>query len=165
MKTLVPRIIGQTAAAQKKKGPPREQREWDEATSLADLVQKQAPAVVAAYRRLFEFLSSRSTQVVYGKGRSYGTVNFYHSDDREQQLFGLATNGRVGINFAPRSASPFADEQKRRELAQKLNLVPGISLPFTLNPSFLLGPVVEQNGLETLLSVMEWAIGEMQRVG
>ena len=54
LRTLVPRVIGQTAAAETRKGP-REKRQWDEASFLAELEAKRGPDEARVARELIEW--------------------------------------------------------------------------------------------------------------
>ena len=45
MKTLVPKLIGQTAEAEKKKAAPRESRQWDEKSIFDEIERLQGPQV------------------------------------------------------------------------------------------------------------------------
>jgi hypothetical protein len=78
--------------------------------------------------------------------------------DEAQVLFGeMAT----GTHHHP----SFESEQRRRELLQRLNQIPGSSLPddkADKYPTFPISALVDPSAFQMFTGAMEWAIGEMR---
>jgi hypothetical protein len=166
MKTLVPRVIGQTAEAEKKKGTPRDSRIWDEASFFADYERRHSPEVLEACRKLYDLMNARSTKPGFGRGNIDGSFIPYFDDERgRQQIFNLTTNGKVALTFGWMRVPPYSEEAKRRELLSRFNEVPGVDLPidsFNRYPNFDLIEVVKAHGLQELLDVVDWSIRQIE---
>ena len=162
MKSLVPRLIGQTAEAGTKKRTAKQERVWDEESFFEEYNRLYSPQVTQGCRKLYELLKTRATRVVFGRGNKYGNIMPYYDDERGQQLiFNISTNGTVGVTLRPEHPFPFSEESLRQELIDRLNLVPGISLAsenankyFSIN----LVDIVEQKGIDQLIEAVEWSI-------
>lgn len=76
VQTLVPRVVGRTAAAIQRKGdaPPRM---WDEASFLAELDARAGRPDGAVMRHLLAALGQRPFEVVWGGGPRVGTLKVY----------------------------------------------------------------------------------------
>ena len=72
LRTLVPRAIGQTAAAETRKGS-REKRRWDEASFLAELEAKRGPADEQVARELIEWARVNLPRLTWGTGGMTGS--------------------------------------------------------------------------------------------
>lgn len=166
LKTLVPRVIGQTAEAEKKKGVPREERIWDEESFFTDLAERCSPDLLQACRRIHALMKPKATQIGYGRGKVYGNFTPYFDDEHgQQQLFNLSTNGSIGVNVDMHKSLPFSDESKRSQFLARVNEVPGIVIPANSVvkwPSFALQKVIERGGLEKLLEVIDWSIQQIE---
>jgi hypothetical protein len=166
LKTLVPRVIGQTAEAQKKKGLRREERFWDEESFFAEFARRHSSAVIEAGRKIYDLMQPRATSISFGRGKIYGNFMPNFDDERgRQQVFNLSTNGCIGVNLGYFKALPFSDDAKRNELIARLNKVPGIGIPANVQvrwPNFPLQPIIEKGGFESLLQVVEWSIRQIE---
>jgi hypothetical protein len=73
-KTLVPRVIGQTAGAeQKKSAGGREFRKWDEPSFFEDLETRRGPAESAVARKLLEWAKRAMPEIWWGEGKKDGS--------------------------------------------------------------------------------------------
>ena len=72
LRTLVPRAIGQTAAAETRKGS-REKRQWDEASFLAELEAKRGSADAQVARELIEWARVNLPRLTWGTGGMTGS--------------------------------------------------------------------------------------------
>ncbi len=166
MKTLVPRVIGQTAEAQKKVSP-RAGKTWDEPSFLQDLEMRRGPADVQVARRLLDWARARGLRSWWGKGAKDGS--FFplldHGGDTHW-LISAWTFGRIEVQFQWLKAKPpFSDEAKRLDLLQRLNAIPGVNLPpdaITRRPSVSLAVLADDAALKMLLAVLDWVIGEVR---
>ena len=91
VKTLVPRVIGQTVEAQQKKsiGGPKGKK-WDEASFFEDLEKKQGEEEAKVAREIFKWAQQKTTRIWYGHGKVNGSfVPVLKHKDRDHQLFYL----------------------------------------------------------------------------
>jgi hypothetical protein len=129
LRTLVPRVIGQTAVAEARKGS-REKRQWDEVSFLAELTGKGGPGEARVARELIEWARGELPRFTWGTGLVIGSF-IPVLDHAGQDYFPVAlwTNGRFEILFKSLSRRPpFDDAELRRELLRRLNEIPGIAL-------------------------------------
>lgn len=73
IKTLVPRVIGQTSSAQIKKGL-REYNQWTEETFFAELERRNGKVAGDIVRKIIEHLESKVTRFWFGKGKRSGSI-------------------------------------------------------------------------------------------
>ena len=128
--TLVPRVIGQTAAAQQAKSAGREpSRQWDEESFFATLAQRGQPEVTDVARELLNWAKRNELRVWWGRGKQDGSmVPVLDVLGASYFPFSVWTYGRLEINFQYMTNGPFADEEMRRELLAKLNALPGVRI-------------------------------------
>jgi hypothetical protein len=166
LRTLVPRVVGKTAEAERRKGAPREERRWDEQSFYAEYARRHSTAVLEACRKLHDLMKVGAKRIEFGRGKIDGNIIPLYDDERgRQQVFNLSTSGGIGVSFGAVKSLPFSDESKRKELLARLNEVPGIALPadcFNRWPNFDLPTVVEQGGVDDLLKVVDWAIRQIR---
>ena len=76
LRTLVPRVVGLTAAAQQRRQTTaaRNRHNWDEAAVFAALEQSCTPEGVVAVRKLFDFVRTRGVGFSWGHG-AYPSVS------------------------------------------------------------------------------------------
>jgi hypothetical protein len=168
LKTLVPRVIGQTEEARgKKAGGSALPRQWDEASFFEDLEKRRGPAEAAAARRIFEWAKERMPNIWWGRGRRWGS--FIPGLDHKgiwHQAIGVWTNGYVEIQFQYMQPNPpFDREERRGELMRLLNQIPGVKLPAnTINrrPSIPLAAFKEAPALDRLLQVLDWFVEQIR---
>jgi len=165
VKTLIPRVLGQTAAATLKKGAPAsEGKQWDDASFFQELKARQAPQEVLAARRILEWAQTKQLRISWGRGRIYGsyTVVSKHGDT----TYSLATvflPGSVQIPFQVLAGKPpFDDEGRRQELLRRLNEIPGVEFPpdaISRFPTIRLSTLSAETAIKAFLAALEWAVG------
>jgi hypothetical protein len=169
LKTLVPRVVGQTETArQKKTGRRGELRQWDESSFFADLSRGRGEQEAAVARRLLEWTNEMCLSIWWGQGKNDGSFfPSYYSKLGQHLLFSVWTYGAVEIQFQHMRRPPFDEPAKRRELADRLSAIEGVSIPETaLNkrPSFKLGLITELVNLEKFLAAFDWMLSEIKAV-
>ena len=137
VKTLVPRVLGQTAMAIQKKTPGvGERKQWDEASFFADAEnQGLSKSQIAVVRKLYDFSMNRCNDIGWGTGKSRGSFNpkFHHICIRSP--YSVYSDGEVMLNLKwlnDETATKYRDRLKT-EIAK----IPGISLsdsPFPTIP-------------------------------
>ena len=166
LKTLVPRVIGQTEDARKRKsGGVRVARQWDERTFFQELKENQGENIYRVARDLFEWANSNGARIWWGKGKKDGSF-IPVFDNHDISYFpiavrtGFSNNAYIQIQFDPLSTRPpFNNEEKRLDLLERLNKIEGVSLPLdsiTRYPSFPLSVLTEKEALDTFLEIMRW---------
>jgi hypothetical protein len=120
LQTLVPQIVGQTAASEQKKGGSRSYGTWDapaflqSATEKWKLTQDQLQAVA----RLLEFSSEQSDDCGWGAGKVHGSFNPKFLKVSPRSLYTVQDDGYLVINFA------WLDANLRERLADDLKTIP-----------------------------------------
>jgi hypothetical protein len=165
LKTLVPRVIGQTAAAQTRKGGSRTYREWDEASFFLALEQRRGTREVSTCRAIFDWADHRGLKKEWGKGGSDGSFSIrLLSESVTYSLLSAWTYGRVEVQFETlKNKPPFDDEATRLELCRRLNEIPGVSFErdaIERRPSISLATLAQGDAVTKLCEALEWAIQE-----
>ena len=128
LKTLVPRVIGQTAEAERKKSTgSRESKQWDEDSFLRELELRRDKDEAAVARRLLDWAKTSVNRIWWGKGSKEGSFfPLLDIDKTGHFTFSVWTNGRIETQFQwMKDRPPFDDEAMRFTLLQKLNEIPG----------------------------------------
>ncbi|HEV7786602.1 MAG TPA: hypothetical protein VGQ28_14750, partial [Thermoanaerobaculia bacterium] len=132
LKTLVPRVMGQTSEALiRKTGGGRPTREWNEASFFAELTSRRGEAAAEVARRILGWSLQKGCRIWWGKGVQSGSFlpMVDHAED-EYWTIAVWTYGTVEILFKwMLKKRPFDTESKRRELRAKLNAIPDVSIP------------------------------------
>lgn len=171
MKTFVPRLIGQTVAAQEKKsGSDAPKRKWDEASFLETLEARDEPVALGIARRLLAWALERKLRIWWGEGRNLGSfLPMVDINDEKNFTFAVWTYGSVEFQFqwmAQRRA--FGEEARRRMLLDKLNQVPGVAIPadaLDRRPSIKLAALAAPASLDAFLAVWDWYVEEVRKTG
>lgn len=170
IKTLVPRVVGQTAEAQRKKNPSAaNKRQWDEETFFIDLSQKCTAEVVSSTREILEWSRNSVSRVWWGKGSKTGSfVPVLHHQGTDHQLFAVLSSGNLELYFYWLAYKlPFKSEEKRRELWQRLNEIPGLKLPedaIFRRPSIQISALVDSDNLKQFLVTFNWVLEQIKAV-
>ena len=168
-RALVPRVIGQTSAAQdKKKSSARPtKRQWDEATFFAELSERQPGNVVDVARRILQWTRSRELDVRWGRGGSVG--NFYPTvtqDGRRYDALGVATSGAIEVVFSGLSPNPpFDDESVLRLYHARLNeVIGGLLRESSVRTwqSFPMSVLTNEGTMQQFLDTLEWFFQQVQ---
>jgi hypothetical protein len=161
LKTLVPRVIGQTAEAQQKKAPGSMAKQWDEASFFQKLESRRGPKEAAVGRQIFGWAKNEGLRIWWGKGRIDGS--FYPMIDCRGDTFytvGVWTYGTIEIPFQMmQTKALFNDEAKRLELLRRLNELPGVSIPqqaITKRPSIRLHLLQDAKVLAQFIDLLAW---------
>lgn len=128
-RTLVPRVLGQTARAQQQKSAGGSRR-WDEPSFFAEL-ERRSPDCVAVARRLIDWARARELDIWWGKGERMGSFfPMLRVAGTQHWTFSVWTTGTVEIQFQMmRERPPFDSEQERLALLRRLNDIEGVDLP------------------------------------
>ena len=166
-RTLVPRVIGQTAQAQRRKGTPGGgTRQWDETSFFAALVSEHGEAQVQVARRLLDWGETKGLRIGWGKGaRSGSFFPMLDIDGVSHYTFGAWTGGVIEIQFQwMKKHEPFADEESRCQVRDRLNEIPGIDIPedgIGRRPSVRMVALEQRGSLDQFLGVFDWYLGRI----
>lgn len=131
MKSLVPRVIGQTAEAQKRKGTARSTRQWDEPSFFDEFTLHNSVKEKDAVKLLLSTMRECGAETPWGKGSIFGSfhIKLQHGDNLIP-VARVTTDGKIEINFGNlKDYPPFDDIAERRELLSRLNAIGGASIP------------------------------------
>lgn len=171
VKTLVPRVIGETAEVEARKGrrTSGEGRQWEEQSLFADLMEKRGEQETRVARDLYDWILARGWRPTFGRGKQDGSfIPVFAANGLEHYPIALYSYGRIEVQFQYLKArAPFDDEQTRLHLLRQLNEIPGVSFGsevVTKRPSIPLSLITSNpEVLERLKCVIEWVEEEASR--
>ncbi|WP_306009788.1 hypothetical protein [Bacillus sp. MMSF_3328] len=155
LKSLVPRLIGQTSEAVQKKRTGTRGTPWDEDLFFEEL-QRTSPEDVNITKEILEWSKQNMSYIWWGAGKVEGSfVPTIIVNDIKFHLFSVRTSGQIELYFKHLTSRPvFENEAKRLELLTKMNGIldstqqipddsitrlPKISISALNDPSKLLG--------------------------
>ncbi|MBL8827796.1 MAG: hypothetical protein JNM18_12530 [Planctomycetaceae bacterium] len=168
LKTLVPRVIGLTADAERRKGSvDRATRTWDESSFLSDLAQRRGDEIRAIAVRLMDWARRVGYELKWGTGNIDGTctVQFSHNDYRHV-LCDLNSNGKAIVRMKRlKLREPFAEIANRQLLIDRLSEIDAINLKGDLlegGPGFDLQVLRDESAFQRFVSVIEWIADQIR---
>lgn len=170
LRTLVPKVLGQTAEAKQRKGQPsRERRQWDEESFMRTLADERGSAEAAVGARVIAWANEQKLRLSWGSGRINGSLFpvLDHGGDWYAPV-ALGTSGIVEVQFHYFTLKPpFDAEEKREEFAQRLNSISGVNIPLDAinrRPNFPLGALTEDAAISVFLDTLDWFFSEVRSV-
>ncbi|HBK24449.1 MAG TPA: hypothetical protein DDZ60_18700 [Planktothrix sp. UBA10369] len=169
LKTLVPRLIGQTAEAQQKKSSATvERRRWDQVSFFEELHLRRGEDETQIAQEIHNWAKLQEPEVIiqWGTGDVYGgfTALLQQKEKGRKQLklFTVDISGRLEISSNKYgSQPPFDQEEKWLELRNKLSAI-GLSLPLEpteyREPTLQLSNLEDQTVLQQVLKTFDWVI-------
>ncbi len=160
LRTLVPRVLGQTAAAETRKGS-REKRQWDEASFLREIEARHGTGEAKAAYELIEWARGQRLRLWWGTGRIEGTFGpVLEHAGQPHYPFGIVTaRGKVEISFHHMTRRPFDEIDLRRDLLRRLNAIDGVSIPedaITRRGGIQLAVLADHEALDAIKRVFDW---------
>ncbi|HMD96251.1 MAG TPA: hypothetical protein VKM93_02820 [Terriglobia bacterium] len=168
LKTLVPRVIGQTAeASTRKSASPPVKRQWDEESFFRELSDRKGAKEAAVARKILEWARPKMTRIWWGGGGRTGSfVAILNHKGRDHQLFAVFTYGKVEIYFYwYQYKPPFDSKEKRQELLGRLNSLLAEKLPedvITRRPAIPLSALEDDGALQEFSRVFDWFVAEVR---
>ncbi|MEZ4701963.1 MAG: hypothetical protein R2834_16640 [Rhodothermales bacterium] len=160
VRTLVPKVIGQTTGAmQKKQSGAGGNSVWTEERFLREMAERQGRPAAEVAKAILEWSRARQLRIWWGRGGQNGSFFPMLDHNGEQNsLVSLWTHsGSVEVQFQYMKG-PFAEEAARRELMQKLNQIPGVALSpsrISMRPSFPIAVLTKPENLARLFEIWE----------
>jgi hypothetical protein len=163
-KTLVPRVIGETAEVEVRKGRrvSGERRQWDEESLFADLTARRGEQEAKAARDLYDWVCARGWRPWFGLGKQDGSwIPVFEANGHDHVPIALYSYGRIELQFQHlKGRPPFDDEQTRLELLRRVNEIAGVAFAtdvITRRPSIPLSLLAgDPAALEQLKRILEW---------
>jgi hypothetical protein len=152
LKTLVPRVMGQTAETLGNKSIAiGTGRQWNEA-SFFDAIAHRVQSERDVAKRIYEWANGI---VRWGQGTQDGS--FSPLDARRRfTLFAVFTNGKVEIPLPSYDRrSPFDTEEMKRQLISRLAEVSGIDLDRRL-PQVKLSSLTDPENFDRFIAIFDW---------
>ncbi|MCB9650902.1 MAG: hypothetical protein H6730_30575 [Deltaproteobacteria bacterium] len=168
LRSLVPKVLGQTAAAQQRRSGPRGSP-WTDEAFFAALAESAGPAALKAAQELLQWTNSWATYVWPGRGQTAGSrvPSLKIAGLGNLNVFALWTYGTVEIYFQwLRSKPPFDQEPMRHDLLRRLNEISGVNLPadgINGRPTFPLTALVDADAMTRFKAVVDWCVDEVKR--
>lgn len=176
VRALVPRVLGQTAAAQQAKASVSSigKRVWDEDSFFADLAARRGPHEAAVAREILGWARDAELRLVWSGGPKEGSVYLMldHAGNTHWTVV-LWTYGRVEIQFQHLARQhsyathhhPFLDDTRRLDLLRRFNEVPGVTILETAiggRPSVPFSALVDEEARRRFLAVLDWLVSELR---
>jgi len=167
LRTLVPRVIGQTEEAKgKKAGGTGPGKQWDRTSFMARLNSSQTEIA----ERLLHWSERNMSRIWWGRGKKDGSfIPVLDHKEMDYYPFAVRTgfkNPHIQMQFEPLSSRPpFDSEEMRRELLGRLNNIHGVSLSddaISRYPSIRFDIFEDQKRLDQFLEIIEWLIREIK---
>jgi hypothetical protein len=170
LRSLVPRVIGQTSEAQQKKSSgTRAAKAWDEEKLLQEVEEKRGIAEANVVRGLLKWSRQNVTRIKFGRGGVDGSFSPILEYNAEYPFipFILYSYGKAEIMFRGMRVKhePFSSAEKRLELLHRLNEIPGIQLPvdgIDRRPSIPISSLVNPDQFAKFTQIIEWTIREVR---
>lgn len=161
IRMVSPRILGQSAKAEQRKGL-KTKRKWNEEDFMAEL-GRDYPDDVRTAKDILRWLKDRKMRIWWGEGKKSGSyIPMLDVDENSYFTFAVWTNGRVELQFQwMKTNTPFEDPDMRKKLLRKLTAIDGVDIPedaIDRRPSFPLSALQNEIDLDAFLDAITWAI-------
>lgn len=169
IKTLVPRVIGQTSSAQIKKGI-REYNQWTEETFFAELEKGNGQISGDIVRKIMAHLENKVSHFWFGKGKRSGSIiPVLDLPDTSHFPFAIWTYGKIEIYFQwYKDKPPFDSIDTRMGILDKLNEIKGVQIPkdkIDKRPSIDIKLLVEKSEYDKFIEIYDWFFDKLNTIG
>lgn len=168
LKTLVPRLVGQTAIAQQRKaGGTQKQQKIDEQSFLDDMLSRRGAPECDVARRIIAWSKQRNLTQNFNRWPKISSfIPVVETPGGPRYPISVQTQGDVWLQMRwLRDNAPFREEAKRSELWRRLNQIPGVAVPqerMTGYPSVLLHTLMQEASLKAFLETLSWVVEELR---
>ena len=166
-KTLVPRVIGQTALAAERKSTPNNDGKWNESSFFQEIKIKCGSEETRTAAKILVWTKENADRIWWGNGARHGSFTpIAEHNNTQHYLFAVWTRGVIEIYFYYlKNKPPFENEDLRHELLRRLNEVPGINIPvdaIAKGPSVPLSVLKNEDALKKFLDVFTWVFEQIR---
>ncbi len=167
-RSLVPRVVGQTAEAEKRKGVSRQQRLWDDSSFFPELERRCGDQDARVARRLYDWADEKNCEFYWGKGAKDGSVRpIFRNGLAHLSPFLLSTSGIIQVRFDYMNEfEPFSDANMRTELLRRINEIDGVDIPVDRIdswPSIRMSTLANETSQNQFLTSMDWAVEQFRQ--
>lgn len=169
IKTLVPKLIGQTEAAHRAKSSGGVSgKQWDEASFIKEMETRHGPEAARVAKVVLEWSAVAFSRIFLGSGEGYGTFTPILQVGKDKYRFFRVSTDQPVIDINLRylkDKPPFMQEEKRLEFLRRLNEIPGLNLLPDVIENDLVIPLaclVEATALNRFQQAIEWAMNEVK---
>jgi hypothetical protein len=157
LRTVVPRVVGQTAKAEAKSsgGSPREGRKWDQTSFEAAVTN---PEVLAACRRIVEWFTANAAGVKWGGGKLATFTARAAVTGEDTEILRVFANGTFQVGLGR-----FADESFREGFRRRLLDIEGVELAGKGTwPAGTLAPLNRPEIWDKFRAVLQWLVAAIR---
>ena len=168
MKTLVPRVVGQTETArQKKSSGTKGGKQWDEALFMSALEERSGLAARKVAEDILYWITPQVTYLWWGTGsKDGGIVPIIQHGKTKYHVCRMATQGWFVFRFDwLYKKTPFSEEAVRRQLLAKINEIPGVVFGedvLTKRARIPFEKLTSNEAVKKLKAVMAWLIEQVK---
>ena len=168
MKTLVPRVVGQTETArQKKSSGAKAGKQWNETSFMSALEEQKGADARKVAEELLHWITPQVTYIWYGTGsKEGGIVPTIQQGKTKYHVCRMATQGWFVFRFDWLcKKSPFSDEAIREQLLAKINEIPGVHFDgdvLTKRTRIPFEKLMTSEAVEKLKSAVSWLIEQVK---
>jgi len=163
VKTLVPRVFGQTAPLPE----PRPKKIWDKPSILITLTENIGPKGAEVASKILYWAETKMLKIDWGKGSTMGMFQpLVEYEDHIHHTISIWTYGKIQIEFKYMEP-PFNTEEKRHELIDRLNKIQGVSIPLNKingEPSIPIELFYDENKLKQFIGTLDWIVEEIRSI-
>jgi hypothetical protein len=143
-------------------------KEWDIDSFFNDLESRRGPEEAAIASRILEWAKDKLPRFWLGRGGKDGSV--YPILDYNHKAYypiGIWSYGKVEIQFQYlKRESPFDSEEKRIELLNRFNEIPGFNIPsdaISRRPNIYLAVLKDENAFTQFIAILDWIVQEIKK--
>lgn len=171
--TLVPRVLGRTAAADQVKqgalgGGSRRAFHWTPETLLAQAAELGGPRATRLMESVRRWSADRGVVPTIGVGKGGPIyIEAWLPDGRHLKIANVNATGQVTWSFdVLKQAAPFEDAEPRLECLRRLNEIPGVAIEerYAIGatwPTLPPGVLDTDEALDAFYGVVAWTIEQM----
>jgi hypothetical protein len=165
LKTLVPRVLGQTVQTQQKTlsgSSASAKRRQDAQTFFAELHEARPADEVMAVEHIYESAITNGVQFAWGTGQMGSMIPIVSHKGIKHYFGWFWTNGKIYVDFRDmRPNPPFSDLALREELRRRLNMVEGVSVPpdaIERQPPINMSDISTPIGCDQFINTFAWYV-------
>ena len=168
VKTLVPRVLGQTESARQRKASSTSRgKRWDEASFMTALEKQCGIAARNTAKDLLDWIRPQVTDIWWGEGQKDGGIVPVIGDGHfRYRIFRMATQGWVAFRFDWLCEQPpFDGELLRKQLLAKINEIPGVHFDEDVllkKARVPFAKLTAPTAIEKLKEILAWEIEQIE---
>lgn len=169
MKTLVPRVLGQTETArQKKSGASNQRDKISDSDFMEQVAASRTDAEVKIIRHLIDWARRQKLEDNFRQGsRGSAFIPILNHSGHPYYPMSVQRNGNIVVQMRwLKDHPPFNDPAKRDELQKRVQQIPGLKITDAGGmegfPKFPIKSLSDDNHLKTFTDALDWMISEIR---